>query len=447
VQTVASVGGGGGGHGVGGVCGGQMKQCVCTVGVGCSCCGWMAAAANCCCGPICGICTGVPGPGPGQFGLATTLQTCGSVIARQLAGRVGQQPTNMVLQVSLQIVAAVGWCPQPGNKVLQVSVQIVAAVGWCPQPGNKVLQVSVQNVPGVGCGQIGATVGQCSGALRTGHAGGTVCAGQAGGCVNDGQTKQWVCGVGWMAAAANCCCGPICGVCTGVPGPGPGQFGLATTLQICGCVSCTQKFACVCRQTFGCVGQLTKVQAIPALGHGGAKLRCGQAGGCVHTVAAVGQPMWVQPTMVQSTKVRWMQAGGCVQTVATVCTGQIGGTVGQCCGALRTGHAGGTVCTGQAGGTDGQCSGALRTGHAGGTVCTGQADGTDGQCSGALRTGHAGGTVCTGQAGGTDGQCSGALRTGHAGGTVCGGQAGGCVQTVATVGAGQFCVSAAMACA
>jgi hypothetical protein len=343
----------------------------------------------------------VPGPGPGQFGLTAILQTWGSVTGKQLAGRVGKQPTNMVLQVSEQIVAAVGCCPQPTNKVLQVSEQIVAAVGCCPQPGNKVLQVSVQNVPGVGCGQIGATVGQCGGALRTGHAGGTVCighaggcvnggqigatvgqcggalrsghaggtvcAGQAGGCVNGGQTKQWVCavGVGWMAAAANCCCGPICGVCTGVPGPGPGQFGLATTLQICGCVSCTQKFACVCRQTFGCVGQLTKVQAIPTLGHGGAKLRCGQAGGCVHTVAAVGQPMWVQPTMVQSTKVRWMQAGGCVQTVATVCTGQIGGTVGQCSGALRTGHAGGTVCTGHIGGTVGQCCGALRTGHAG----------------------------------------------------------------------------------
>jgi hypothetical protein len=164
-------------------------------------------------------------------------------------------------------------------------------------------------------------------------------------------------------------------------------------LQICGWVSCTQKFACVCRQTFGCVGQLTKVQAIPALGHGGAKLRCGQAGGCVQTVAAVGQPMWVQPTMVQSTKVRWTQAGGCVQTVATVCAGQIGGTVGQCCGALRTGHAGGTVCTGQIGGTVGQCCGALRTGHAGGTVCTGQIGGTVGQCCGALRTGQAGGCV------------------------------------------------------
>jgi hypothetical protein len=226
VQTVGSVGGGG--HGAGGVCGGQMKQCVCTVGVGCNCCGWMAAAANCCCGPNCGVCTGVPGPGPGQFGLATTLQICGCVIWKQLAGTAvqqptnkvlqvseqivaavgcGPQPTNKVLQVSVQIVAAVGCCPQPTNKVLQVSVQIVAAVGCCPQPGNKVLQVSVQNVPGVGCGQIGATVGQCCGALRTGHAGGTVCTGQAGGCVNDGQTKQWVCtvGVGWMAAAANCC--------------------------------------------------------------------------------------------------------------------------------------------------------------------------------------------------------------------------------------------------
>jgi hypothetical protein len=267
------------------------------------------------------------------------LQICGCVIWKQLAGRAVQQPTNKVLQVSEQIVAAVGWCPQPGNKVLQVSVQIVAAVGWCPQPGNKVLQVSVQNVPGVGCG----------------HAGGAVCSPQIAGSVGcmhcccsvtGGQTKQWVCavGVGWMAAAANCCCGPNCGVCTGVPGPGPGQFGLATTLQICGCVSCKQMFGCVCKQTFGCVGQLTKVQAIPALGHGGAKLRCGQA-------------------------------GGCVQTVATVCTGQIGGTVGQCCGALRTGHAGGTVCTGQIGGTVGQCCGALRTGHAGGTVCAGQAGG------------------------------------------------------------------------
>jgi hypothetical protein len=321
------------------VTGGQTKQWVCTVGVGCT-----AAAANCCCGPTCGICTGVPGPGPGQFGLAPTLRICGCVIWKQLAGRAVQQPTNKVLQVSEQIVAAVGCCPQPTNKVLHVSEQIVAAVGWCPQPGNKVLQVSVQNVPGVGCGQIGGTVGQCCGALRTGHAGGTVCTGQAGGCVDGGQTKQWVCavGVGWIAAAANCCCGPTCGICTGVPGPGPGQFGLATTLQICGCVSC--------KQMFGCVGQLTKVQGIPALGHGGAKLRCGQAGGCVQTVAAVGQPMWVQPMMVQSTKVRWTQAGGCVQTVATVCTGQIGGTVGQCCGALRTGHAGGTVCTGQAGG-------------------------------------------------------------------------------------------------
>jgi hypothetical protein len=372
VQTVGSVGGGGGGHGVGGVCGRQMKQCDCTVGVGCSCCGWMAPAANCCCGPNCGVCTGVPGAGGGQFGLATTLHICGSVTGKQLAGRVGKQPTNMVLQVSEQIVAAVGCCPQPTNKVLQVSEQIVAAVGWCPQPGNKVLQVSVQNVPGVGCG----------------HAGGAVCSPQIAGSVGcthcccsvtGGQTKQWVCavGVGWIAAAANCCCGPTCGICTGVPGPGPGpgQFGLATTLQICGCVSCKQTIGAVCWQTFGCVGQLTTVQAIPALGHGGAKLRCGQAGGCVQTVAAVGQPMWVQPMMVQSTKVGWMQPGCCVQTVATVCTGQIGGTVGQCCGALRTGHAGGTVCTGQIGGTVGQCCGALRTGHAGGTVCTGQAGG------------------------------------------------------------------------
>jgi hypothetical protein len=289
----------------------------------------------------------VPGAGGGQFGLATTLHICGSVTGKQLAGRVGKQPTNMVLQVSEQIVAAVGCCPQPTNKVLQVSEQIVAAVGWCPQPGNKVLQVSVQNVPGVGCG----------------HAGGAVCSPQIAGSVGcthcccsvtGGQTKQWVCavGVGWIAAAANCCCGPTCGICTGVPGPGPGpgQFGLATTLQICGCVSCKQTIGAVCWQTFGCVGQLTTVQAIPALGHGGAKLRCGQAGGCVQTVAAVGQPMWVQPMMVQSTKVGWMQPGCCVQTVATVCTGQIGGTVGQCCGALRTGHAGGTVCAGQAGG-------------------------------------------------------------------------------------------------
>jgi hypothetical protein len=125
----------------------------------------------------------VPGPGPGQFGLATTLQICGCVIVRQLAGSVGQQPTNMVLQVSLQIVAAVGWCPQPTNKVLQVSEQIIAAVGWCPQPGSKVLQVSVQNVPGVGCG----------------HAGGAVCSPQTAGSVGcthcccsvtGGQTKQ-----------------------------------------------------------------------------------------------------------------------------------------------------------------------------------------------------------------------------------------------------------------
>jgi hypothetical protein len=210
----------------------------------------------------------VPGPGPGQFGLATTLHICGSVIGKQLTGRVGQQPTNMVLQVSEQIVAAVGCCPQPSNKVLHVSEQIVAAVGCCPQPTSKVLQVSVQNVPGVGCTHC--------------------CCGVIG-----GQIKQWVCavGVGWIAAAANCCCGPTCGICTGVPGPGPGQFGLATTLQICGCVTCKQTIGAVCWQTFGCVGQLTTVQAIPALGHGGAKLWCGQAGGCVQMVAAVGQPM------------------------------------------------------------------------------------------------------------------------------------------------------------
>src|ERR1700688_1568878 len=100
------------------VIGGQTKQCVCTVGVG-----WMAAAAaNCCCP----CCTGVPGGGGGQFGLTAILQICGCVIGMQSASRVCKQPTKKVLQVSVQIVAAVGWCPQPTSKVLQVSVQIVA---------------------------------------------------------------------------------------------------------------------------------------------------------------------------------------------------------------------------------------------------------------------------------------------------------------------------------
>jgi hypothetical protein len=94
--------------------------------------------------------------------------------------------------------------------------------------------------------------------------------------VTGGQTMQWDCtvGVGCTAAAANCCCGPTC---TGVPGPGPGQFGLATMVQMFGCV-CRQTIGAVCWQTFGCVGQFTKVQAIPTLGHGGAKVGCGQPG-------------------------------------------------------------------------------------------------------------------------------------------------------------------------
>src|SRR5580704_10904071 len=118
---------------------------------------------------------------------------------------------------------------------------------------------------------------------------------------------QWDCtvGVGCTAAAANCCCGPNCGVCTGVPGPGPGQFGLATTLQICGSLMNGPQKICsdgwqpangTVQQTVGIVG-------------------CGHAGGCVQTVAAVGQPIWVQPTMVQSTKLRHRF---CVHSVAAV---------------------------------------------------------------------------------------------------------------------------------
>ena len=92
--------------------------------------------------------------------------------------------------------------------------------------------------------------------------------------------KQWVCtvgvGCGGTAAAANCCCGPTC---TGVPGPGPGQFGLATMVQMFGCVCCKQWIGSVTQvseQMFRAVGQLTTVQAIPTLGHGGVKVGCGQ---------------------------------------------------------------------------------------------------------------------------------------------------------------------------
>jgi hypothetical protein len=69
-----------------------------------------AAAANCCC-PCCPCCTGVPGGGGGQFGLIAMLQITGRVCGKQWAGRVGKQATKKVLQVSVQIVAAVGWCP------------------------------------------------------------------------------------------------------------------------------------------------------------------------------------------------------------------------------------------------------------------------------------------------------------------------------------------------
>jgi len=53
-------------------------------------------------------------------------------------------------------------------------------------------------------------------------------------------TPHWftALGVGCKACAANagCCAGvPIC--CTGVPGPTGGQFGLATMVQTCGCVT------------------------------------------------------------------------------------------------------------------------------------------------------------------------------------------------------------------
>jgi hypothetical protein len=61
-------------------------------------------------------------------------------------------------------------------------------------------------------------------------------------------------------------------------------------LQMFGCV-CRQTIGAVCWQTFGCVGQFTTVQAIPTLGHGGAKVGCGQPGCTVW----IWQPStWVQ---------------------------------------------------------------------------------------------------------------------------------------------------------
>ena len=118
----------------------------------------------------------------------------------------------------------------------------------------------------------------------------TLTGGHCGGCVSGGQIKQCVCTVGvgcsccGPAAAANCCCGPTCGVCTGVPGPGPGQFGLATMVQMFGCVCCKQLIGSVTQvseQMFRAVGQLTMVQAMPMLGHGGAQVGCGHPGSAV----------------------------------------------------------------------------------------------------------------------------------------------------------------------
>src|SRR5579864_9098449 len=80
------------GHAGGAVCthccctvsGGQTKQWLCAVGVGC-----MAAAMT----P--GCCTGVPIAGGGQFGLTAILQICGCVIGKQLIGSVTQVSEQM----------------------------------------------------------------------------------------------------------------------------------------------------------------------------------------------------------------------------------------------------------------------------------------------------------------------------------------------------------------
>jgi hypothetical protein len=63
------------------VSGGQTKQRVCTVGVDC-------IRPDACCPRCRGVCTGVPGPGPRQFKLATMVQTFGKVCGMQLIGCV-----------------------------------------------------------------------------------------------------------------------------------------------------------------------------------------------------------------------------------------------------------------------------------------------------------------------------------------------------------------------